>query len=432
MKKLISLMIILALVLSCAVAGADISTATQTDPTGDRGITINKAGVNPWPTETSPTTGRNLDQLALDNEDVMAEGFLGMYVSGIYYPVMLQHSGFSAGVDKGAPIYGSYGDIYYEMAKSEVGHTRMAIIFNDFIPTYVGATRSTRVGYISIRQEWNAPYLFQGRQTTNGGPTDVNTFLGKLNLPEEKVLYDGNSGWKDFLAYKMGVNQLPSGDHIIWNLSGLFANEMGERSFEDHNHTLKFGALPEGGDEANFVYVFWNTKGTKQQDGNNYYYYNMMYEYDEEENAYVRYSIEDLTNPQNNAHLFQEYVLSDIKTTERSGDGNKEWGSKIDATLTYGNAITFANVIVQYINMNWNDGGERPNPNLLGTGNADYFMGGKHYTGVWNREKVDDRTVFYGQDGNEIALQEGRTIIIMLDYNAKLESNPQPRMVKYE
>ena len=81
---------------------------------------------------------------------------------------------------------------------------------------------------------------------------------------------------------------------------------------------------------------------------------------------------------------------------------------------------------------NWNDGGERPNPNLLGTGNADYFMGGKHYTGVWNREKVDDRTVFYGQDGNEIALQEGRTIIIMLDYNAKLESNPQPRLVKYE
>ena len=40
--------------------------------------------------------------------------------------------------------------------------------------------------------------------------------------------------------------------------------------------------------------------------------------------------------------------------------------------------------------------------------------------------------MFYGQDGNEIALQEGRTIIIMLDYNAKLSSNPQPRMVKYE
>ena len=58
-------------------------------------------------------------------------------------------------------------------------------------------------------------------------------------------------------------------------------------------------------------------------------------------------------------------------------------------------------------------------PTLTGTGNADYFMGGKHIAGVWERKDYDSRTVFYGEDGNEIELQRGRTLIILMGYNNK-------------
>ena len=83
-----------------------------------------------------------------------------------------------------------------------------------------------------------------------------------------------------------------------------------------------------------------------------------------------------------------------------------------------GNTITFSNVIVQGIKMKWK-GGARPDPVLTGTGNADYFMGGKHIAGVWERKDYDSRTVFYGEDGNEIELQRGRTLIILMGYNNK-------------
>ena len=66
--------------------------------------------------------------------------------------------------------------------------------------------------------------------------------------------------------------------------------------------------------------------------------------------------------------------------------------------------------------MKWR-GGARPDPVLTGTGNADYFMGGKHIAGVWERPDYDSRTVFYGEDGNEIELQRGRTLIILMGYN---------------
>ena len=63
---------------------------------------------------------------------------------------------------------------------------------------------------------------------------------------------------------------------------------------------------------------------------------------------------------------------------------------------------------------------------LTGTGNADYFMCGKHYRGVWQRKDYNSRTVFYGEDGNEIEMQRGKTLIILMDYNSKA------RLVQYE
>jgi hypothetical protein len=82
-------------------------------------------------------------------------------------------------------------------------------------------------------------------------------------------------------------------------------------------------------------------------------------------------------------------------------------------------------------------GGSRPKPELLGTGNADYFMGGRHYAGVWERSGYNDRTVFYGEDGNEITLQPGHTLIILMPYKeawgakGKLEKSKK-RGVSYE
>ena len=97
------------------------------------------------------------------------------------------------------------------------------------------------------------------------------------------------------------------------------------------------------------------------------------------------------------------------------------------------NVITFNNVIVQSISMNWVSGDSlRPDPQLTGTGNADYFMGGKHYAGVWKRDDYNSRTVFYDANGNELELQKGRTLIILMDYTEKHSGGKGTAGVKYE
>ena len=430
LKKLISMLLALAIVLSCTAALADLTTATQIDPGAGRGIKIKPAGVNAWPEDgTSPTTGRDLAAVA---DEYYEDGFGGMAITGDYYPIMVQHSGICGGVSAGAPFYGSCADIFYEIPKSSAGHTRMCMIFNDILPTYAGGTRSTRVGYIWIRQEWNAPYFFQGRQTTNWGPTDVNRRIDELGLPDstsnatpwnEKVLFDGYAGTKQWLKFRYRVKGLPTEASAVWNIANAKTELLGERSFEDHNHTLKFGDLPEGGDDANTVYVMFNTQGAKQYDSGKdlYYYYNTMYQYDEDENVYYAYKIDDLENPDTGAVPFVEYRVTEPNAYLPEGAYDPiESGWLLDCTLVNGNDITFANVIVQYIDMDWSYGGECPFPNLKGSGNADFFIGGKHYAGVWDRgDSYDNRTVFYGPDGEEITLQPGRTMIVLMDWKTK-------------
>ena len=83
-----------------------------------------------------------------------------------------------------------------------------------------------------------------------------------------------------------------------------------------------------------------------------------------------------------------------------------------------GEPVTFSNVIVQFMDIEYFSN-DAPLPTVTGTNNAEYFMGGKHIKGVWSRDTLQDRTVFYDMNGNEIQLQRGHTLIIMMDYSTK-------------
>ena len=154
------------------------------------------------------------------------------------------------------------------------------------------------------------------------------------------------------------------------------------------------------------------------------YYFNAMYQYDEEENVYYRYIITDLKNPDNNARAFTEKIVAPGTTPKFP---EKE---KIEVQSTSGDDITFANVIIQFIEDKF-PAGECPYPILTGTGNAEDFMGGKHFKGVWKSDSYEDRTVFYGEDGEEIELQPGRTMIVCFDYGTTVNKE-LVRQIRYE
>ena len=118
--------------------------------------------------------------------------------------------------------------------------------------------------------------------------------------------------------------------------------------------------------------------------------------------------------------------LIDAKVKKVSGQGKNinNQGVSIQG-MEAGEPITFNNVIIQSVDQRWEVGA--PDPTMTGTGNADFFMGGKHIAGMWERTDLNNtRTVFYGPDGNEIKLQRGRTLIIIMCFT---EEN---RSVSYE
>ena len=409
----------IALILSMSAAFAE---PTVVDGLAKRNIKINEAGLNPSADEMiaqmiSPTTGRNLD--AIDYPD----GFVGTAVTGIYQPILVQisNAGGSVNTDsKGrpttAPVNANYADVVYEACQANSANggslTRFSMLFSDTVPDYVGFVRSTRATHPRIRQEWDCAFVTSGYSSA-----DVPKEWQRFNVMSPQKATPENPGlvyvqnfpkvWAKYMFHC--TNIFDANDHV-YQLANIVQNVIPK----DHvpaNHTFKFtDEVPAGGVSGEIVYVSFGG-GTKTDS---------RLEYDEENNEYIRYIPIDGKDD----FAYRTQTLVNPKLTAKNVNGAKLTMVDPDDRV-YGDLITFTNVIVQGIKMNW-FGSERPDPELTGKGNADYFIGGKHYTGVWERKDYNSRTVFYGEDGNEIELMRGKTLIILMDYNSK------GRSVKYE
>lgn len=415
MKKLLSLVLALALILSVVTAMAD---PTEINGSEKRNIKIHEAGLNPSADEMieqniSPTTGRQLDQIPWE------DGFVGTAVTLTYQPIMVQISNAGGGVNENskgepatAPINAQYADVVYEACQANSANggslTRFTMVFSDVVPDYVGFVRSTRLTHVRLRQEWDCAFC-----TSGYAKADVKPEWKKMGVknpegatPDDPgLVYVGDfpKVWKKYV-YRLA----PAGDanSELFELANIVMNIVPK----DHvaaNHTFKFAdEIPEGGDSGEIIYVAFGNK-TKTDS---------RLEYDESTRTYIRYvPLDDGSSvPFRAQHLVNPHYIKKNDTKMVDADAKE-----------FGDVISFSNVIVQGITMKWR-GSERPDPVLTGTGIADYFMGGKHYKGVWQRKDYNSRTVFYDENGEEISLQRGKTLIILMDYNNK------GRSVKYE
>ncbi len=424
MKKLTSLFLVLTLVFSLSAALAD---PTSIDGLSERNIKINPAGLNPSAEEMiaqgiSPTTGRNLMDIEWQNN------FAGAAVDGNYQPIMVQISNASNGVGVSssgklyftAPVNGTYADVVYEAPQKRSGsETRMTMIFSDTIPDYVGFVRSTRLTHCRLRQEWECAFCTSGYAKGSDVPAEWK----KLGVPDPANAKDDKPG----IVY---VGDYPKvWRPYVWRLSGIksanselfmAADIVRDIVPKDHvpaNHTWLFtDEIPEGGDPASIVYV---TFGNWEQSDS-------RLEYDESVNGYTRWV--QVTKTEDAQYKDVTLVDPQVKQVLDS-DGNKV--KKVVAERPVNETFVFNNVIVQSVSIKW-PGGLRPDPQLVGKGNADYFMCGQHYEGVWERTDINSRTVFYGKDGNEIELQRGKTLIILMDYTEKHSGGKGTVSVKYE
>lgn len=412
MKKLTTLILALLLVLAAAAGTAETKVIDGLTP---REIDIHKAGLNPSAEEMigqgiSPTTGRKLSTIKVP------DGFLNLAETGKYQPVMVQISNSYNGIGKAedgslyatAPVNGSYADVVYEACQVMGGsETRMSMIFSDTIPDYVGFLRSTRLTHVRLRQEWDCVFCTSGYSSADV-PAEWRAMGVKnpANATTENpgIVYVGDVGlnkpWKKYVRRLKGIKDA---NNEVFELARIMEDVVPA----DHvpaNHTWKFtDELPEDGDPAEIIYVTFGSR----------YNTDSRLEYDETDNVYIRYA--EVKNDADQP--YRESVLQEPENVDEKKNGELSFRVNIKERVP-GNTITFSNVIIQGITMHWKNS-TRPDPVLTGTGNADYFIGGRHIAGVWEREDYNSRTVFYGPDGNEIELQRGRTLIILMGYNNK-------------
>lgn len=371
MKRFVSMLLVL--VTLCSAAAASAETIIQADE--NRNIDMQEVSTNDMINGVSPITGRPL----ADVDQI--EGFAGQAVTGRYMPMLVQIDNTDGGVNNRAPWGVSYADIVYETPLYSAGNTRLTFLFSDQIPDSAGPVRSARLSHVWLREEYDAGFLYYGQQEYE--ETNAKKAISELGVSKKGLAFSGlvseGKPWKKYYTRRAGIT---SPHDVDANVSAMY--DLIDPDFVPRNHTFLFTDDPAQGEEVQEIRI--NT-GHKS--------YSSALKYDAASNLYYRYmGVDDALTPY---------------TDKDSGEH-----------------IGFTNVIIQFTKVDWY-GSDAPVAYVVGqkyfdgkgsydvSGNADFFMNGVHMKGVWQREDMESRTVFYTEDGQELELQRGKTLIIVAD-----------------
>ena len=265
-------------------------------------------------------------------------------------------------------------DIVYEIELYRGGATRYTAVFNDNLPSQIEAIRSTRIVNATVFSEYGGAFMYYGARSVEGNSAvalmssdEYNAVIGSSvrfnGIPEGvkdyKVDYDG-------CKYFVRDGHRVAPHNVIAKVDELY--NLVDWSKITCSSPLKFNAeytVPAGDDVASFGIDY----GSKS--------YAPSYVWDADQNRWQR--------------LYKGNPFVDGATGEQ---------------------VYADNVIVQHVRSSWYGGSvDGPVVELIDTNTADYFVGGKHFTGTWTRNSLGENTVYFDADGNEVLLNPGVTFI---------------------
>lgn len=388
MKRLIAILLTCLMLLSVAVA------ETKINPTENRGIVPESVRDYQVPDGYSPTTGRALSALEIP------KGATGLAVTGRYMPMMVQISNplddkktGVCGCGNRAPWGVQYADIIYELQLHVNGETRMSALFSDIIPEATGPIRSARLGNVWLREEWDCGFMYYGQQEYK--QTNVIDALKALGADVKGVLFPGTVGsskpWKQYYEHyvskRLNNSQLVKPNHISGNAAEM--SKMIDPAVEPTNHAWLFTTQKyTGGDSGVKVFVNWGRKDT-----------NSYFTYDAATDLYTRSVQGTKKNP---------VTWVELETAQPITFNNViiQW----TPTVFLGNDAPVVGNVATVIK---NSKGKTIE--FKGEGNADIFMNGRHIAGYWKRLGMNQRTVFFDENGSEIQFQQGKTFIVQMN-----------------
>lgn len=266
-------------------------------------------------------------------------------------------------------------DIVYEiLAESSV--TRFMCLFNDTLPRQIGPIRSCRMYYLSIQKEWDAPIVHYG------GPSDSEkpSYIYGSKYDYIKLRLDGLKNSACYKYFKRS-SERKAPHNVYTDLQELADNFYDYTPNDRTQFTFDEAVSYENGADFTYVGLPFNTSNED----------NVNFTYHPEDGLLYR------------AHGDTPHEIRTVTVDEQTGESKTE-------TAQY----TCVNLIVQYANTYVLSGDVkgRKNVDMVGSGDCEYFIGGKHIYGKWVRETDDDSTKYYLEDGvTPVTLRPGNTWI---------------------
>ena len=260
-------------------------------------------------------------------------------------------------------------DIVYEVELYNGGYTRYTAVFNDTIPDMVEAIRSARIVNADIYTDYFGVFVHFGGQKYPG--SNVYDHFGILR---DVTRIDGISedGGKTF--YRDKSRKAPN------NVICILPNIMDRVDWSTvlAKSPLRFNAeytVPEIGENVNSFRIAYRDS------------YTPSYQWDAASGRYLRF--------------YGDKPFIDGATNEQ---------------------VMVDNVIVQSVDYSWISGeSDRPSVGTVGSNKCEYFIGGKHFSGHWEREGLYVNTIYYDDAGNVVQFNPGVTYIQCLKTEKSVE-----------
>lgn len=267
------------------------------------------------------------------------------------------------------PIMGiADADVVYEMPVYFGGYTRYTAVYNDAIPEYVEGVRSARIVHVDLYRDWGGALVYAGVQEDE--ETNVYDYMKRINVYVKFDLQKRSGS-----PYFERDSERKSPHNLRFSLREALESELYDIEPEAHSPLYFDADSPTLGEERALEFAIGYRKG-----------YVPSYLYDEQSRTYTRYY---------------------------------NWEPMFDAN---GSAVACSNVIVMHVNMYWYNGeSDRPVYRLIRGGTCDFFIGGTHFTGTFERERISKNTVYRDEQGNIVQFLPGKTYIQLVDEKTKVE-----------
>jgi len=261
----------------------------------------------------------------------------------------------------------SRADVIYEIV-AEGGITRLLGIFHSKDVNNLGSIRSVRTYYAQIAAEYD-PYLVHAGGSSSEIPeADGYGFVRANGIPQ----VDHVTGWGSAAFTRVQGKIAP---HNLY-VSTIKAREEAEKLYQGWPTVP---TLPRGWDfkdeedtnsaigvDTDAAHIsFWEAQGSQG--------YGVEWRYDAESNTYLRY---------------QEGVAHMDETADEQ--------------------LRAKNIVVQYAEETpANDGKNHLIYDLMGSGDAKFYIDGKEYVGTWVKTELRERTKFYLGNGDDVKFNRG-------------------------